>query len=103
MQNLITRKSYSTTMAISTLKKLIGKRYLQCGDGILSMPACRRRQRLFGENGTGRTSRASLGVKIEKLMESSPEEDSEDSCLKAFVRAIAGHAAQDTTAHDAGA
>ena len=42
-------------------------------------------------------------MKIEKLMESSPEEDHEDSCLKAFVREIAGQAAQDTTARDADA
>ena len=35
-------------------------------------------------------------MKIEKLMESSPQDDTNDTCLKAFVREIAGHAAQDT-------
>lgn len=54
-------------MAISTLKKLIAKRYLQRGDGILSMPERRRRKRLLGQHATGRTSRPSLGVKLEKL------------------------------------
>ena len=71
-----------------SLTKLIGKRYLQRGDGILRTPACRRRERLFGKRATGRTSRPSLGVKIEDLMRSSPEDDPNDTCLKAFVREV---------------
>ena len=30
------------------------------------------------------------------LMESSPQDDTNDTCLKAFVREVAAHAAQDT-------
>ena len=95
--NLIKTKGYSTTMALSTLRKLIAKRYLQRGDGIISMPACRRRERLFGAAATGRTSRKSLGVKQEKwltaMLEAAEYRVEDDSCVKAFVRLIAASAA----------
>ena len=46
--NLVKKVACRTTMAISTLTKLEAKRYLRRGDGIMTMPACRRRERLFG-------------------------------------------------------
>ena len=45
---------YSTTMALSTLRKLLGTQYLRRGDGILTTPESRRKERLFGASGTGR-------------------------------------------------
>ena len=45
---LVTTKGYSTTMALSTLNKLLAAQILRSGDGVFSMPESRRRERLFG-------------------------------------------------------
>ena len=101
--NLVNRAAYNTTMAISTLTKLEAKRILRRGDGILTMPACRRRERLFGQTGaTGRTSRPSLGVKLEKIYAINEIEVEDDTALEAFIRMIAGHAHADAVAEAAG-
>ena len=93
-------------MAISTLTKLEARRYLRRGDGIMTMPACRRRERLFGQHSnTGRMSRPSLGVKIEKLFEVADDgpEIEDDTVLAAYIRLIAGHAQADADEVDAAA
>ena len=80
---LTTTKGYSTTMAISTLKRLLGAQMLRRGDGILALPDSRRKERLLA----GRTSLATTLVKLEKLDQSyNPRHD---TCLKAFVRLLA--------------
>ena len=90
---LVQTKGYSTTMALSTLKKLLGKQYIRRGDGIISLPASRRKERLFGAAGAGRTKALSTGVKIEKL--ESDYDPREDTVLRAFVRALATRATAD--------
>ena len=89
--NLIQTKGYSTTMALSTLNKLLAVRYLRRGDGIESLPASRRRERLFGANGSGRTSSKRAASKCMELLMSSDDEYNprEDTCLKAFIRLLA--------------
>lgn len=87
-ERLVPTKGYSTSMALSTLKKLLAQRYLRRGDGIIATPESRRKERLFGEHGTGRSSRLCSNVKIEKLR-GSGYEPAEDTCLAAFVRLLA--------------
>lgn len=55
--------AYSTTMALSTLRKLLARKDFRRGGGI----EFRRRERLFGASGPGRSKRLSSGVKLEKL------------------------------------
>ena len=89
--NLTSKVKYSTTTAKSTLRNLLGRQQLRRGDGILSMPACRRNERLFGVTGMGRTKALSHGVKLENLgKEYDPRED---TCVKAYVRFISARAA----------
>lgn len=87
--------------SLKDLTKLEARRYLRRGDGIMTMPACRRRERLFGQiANTGRMTRPLLGVKIEKLFEvatDGPEID-DDTCLEAYIRLVAGHAHADAEA-----
>ena len=84
---LITTSGYNTSLAISTLKHLIIAQKLKRGagpDGV-SMPDCRRAERLFGS--VGRLSYASSHVKLEKLGDD--YDPKIDTCIKAFVRLIA--------------
>ena len=53
---LVLTKGYSTTMALSTLNKLLAAQVLRSGDGVFSIPESRRKERLFGASGAGRTS-----------------------------------------------
>ena len=53
-EQLVKSKGYSTTMALSTLRKLLATQYLRRGDGVLTTPDARRKERLFGAGGTGR-------------------------------------------------
>lgn len=93
---LVLTKGYSTTMALSTLNKLLGAQLLRSGDGVVSTPESRRKERLFGVTGCGRTKALSTGVKIEKIgCEYDPRDD---SCLKAFVRLMAARAEASATA-----
>ena len=78
-------------MAISTLRKLLGTQYLRRGDGILSTPDARRKERLFGETGPGRLYSAGTGMK--KFAEKDAYQPCDDTCLKAFVRLLATLAA----------
>ena len=82
-------------MAISTLNKLLGQKYLRQGDGIIATPASRRTERLFGKFGSGRTKPKSLG-KLENL--GSDYQPREDSCIKAFVCLLAEDALADAAA-----
>lgn len=76
------RHKNATTMAISTLNNLLALQYLRKGDGTISLPDGRRKERLFGEGGTGRLTCAG-GVKVE------PEYDPRaDTCINAFVRLL---------------
>ena len=84
---LVTTRGYGTTMALSTLNKLLGAQILRSGDGVHSIPESRRRERLFGASAAGRTKALSTGVKIEKL--GKDYEPREDSCMRAFVRLLA--------------
>ena len=82
-------KGYSTTMAISTLSKLLGAQMLRRGDGVLALPDSRRKERLLA----GRTKLASKEVKMEVLMRDyNPRED---TCIKAFVRLLAAQTPPD--------
>jgi hypothetical protein len=75
---------YATTQCISTLRKLLGAATLRRGDGVISLPESRRKERLLG---VGRTKLASKWVKSEVL--SRDYNPRKDTCIKAFVRALA--------------
>ena len=86
---LVTTKGYSTSLSISTLRKLLSLQYLRRGDGIIATPQSREKERLFGETGTGRLTLPSTGNKYEALLEYSPQAD---TCIKAFVHLLAERA-----------
>ena len=93
---LVAIKGYSTSMALSTLRKMLGKSYLRRGDGIVSMPAARRNERLFGQSGSGRTKLQRAGsCKLECL--GAEYDPREDTCIRAFVRLLAARAAQEAS------
>jgi len=58
---LVETKGYSTTMAISTFRKVEAAQVLQRGaaEGV-HMPESRRRERVFGEGGPGRSKALSI-------------------------------------------
>lgn len=84
---MVKTRGYSTSMALSTLKNLLAQRYLRRGDGIIATPASRRKERLFGHAGAGRSSTYNGNVKLEKLR-GSDYEPRLDTCIKAFVRLL---------------
>jgi hypothetical protein len=94
---IVRTKAYMTSCALSTLRKLLGKRYLTQGDGIWATPLSRQKERLFGETGTGRTS-AKRALQSCAAQPSSEADINprEDSCISAFVRLLAAEA---TAAH----
>ena len=49
--------------------------------------ASRRRERIFGETGTGRSKYLSTGIKLEQL--GAEYDPRNDTCLRAFVRMLA--------------
>jgi hypothetical protein len=81
-----------TTMAISTLNFLLTRGELRRGDGLVSTPESRRAERLFGEGGSGRIGLVSAGCKLEMLAGDGYTVRG-DTCVKAFVRAMATMAA----------
>ena len=86
-EQLVASKGYSTTMALSTLRKLLATQYLRRGDGIITTPDARRKERLFGVSGTGRLTHGSRGVKLEKLR-GNGYDPREDTCIAAFIRLL---------------
>lgn len=81
-------KGYSTTLALSVLNNLLATQYLRRGDGIIATPESRRKERLFGACGSGRTKAGSTGVKHETMLSGDDYEPREDTCIKAFVRLL---------------
>ena len=89
---IVKTKGYSTTMALSTLRKLLGSQYLRRGDGIVSTVNTRRAERLFGLKGSGHVKKGLVGaVKLEKLR-GDGYNPADDTCVKAFVRLSSAHA-----------
>ena len=85
--NLITTKGCKTTAALSVLKHMLATQVLRRGDGIIAMPDSRRKERLFGVHGRGRTKYLGGCIKLEKLR--SPDYDPRtDTCIKAFIRLL---------------
>ena len=64
---LVSTKGYSTTLAISLMRNLIATQKLRRGDGLISMPASRRNEQVFGVTGCGRSKFLRCGVKLENL------------------------------------
>ena len=95
--NLITTKGCPTTASLSVLKHMLATQVLRRGDGIIATPDSRRKERLFGVHGRGRTKSLGSGIKLEKLR--APDYDVRaDTCVKAFIRLLKeAAAAQDTT------
>ena len=91
--NLVKTKAYSTTMALSTLRNLLSKQYLRRGDGIISIPDSRRRERLFGD--LGRSKLRSAGIKHEIRLADPEYRPRDDTCLRAFVRLLAAKASSE--------
>ena len=86
-------KGYPTTAALSVLRHMLATQVLRRGDGIIATPESRRKERLFGVHGRGRTKCLSAGIKLEKLqtptLHATPDYDPRsDSCIKAFVRSL---------------
>ena len=83
-------KGYSTTSALSGLRKILGLRKLREGDFLHALRPSRIAARLFGENAIGRSS----AVKREMLdgTETTPEPHL-DTCVKAFARRLRARAA----------
>ena len=82
---LVSTSGYSTTMALSTLRNLLATQMLRRGDGVIATPDSRRKERLFGQHGPGRSKALSTGLKLEKLL--GPDYNPiHDTCMKAFVR-----------------
>ena len=88
-------KGNSTTMSLSTLNGLLTTKYLRQGDGIVSIPATRRAERVFGQFGTGRTRLRGLGKLETANADYVPRWD---TCLKAFVCELACRAAAEQAA-----
>ena len=88
---LVERKGYPTTASISCLQKMLAAKALRTGYGLEGMRLggieSRRRERVFGATGTGRSKALSTGIKIEKL--GADYEPEHDTCLQAFVRLLA--------------
>ena len=97
LATLIKSKGYPTTVAVSTIKNLLVSQYLRRGDGIIATPNSRRKERLFGISGSGRTTSISAGIKLERLM-IDHYDAVQDTCVKAFVRVIAMAAAASAAA-----
>ena len=87
--NLVTTKSMSTTMALSTLNHMLMQQQLRRGDGLFAIPDSRRTERLMC---TGRTKHASTGIKLEKLNCDDSYDPRSDTCVKAYVRLLAANA-----------
>ena len=87
---LVERKSYNTSMSVSTMNNLLVTQRLRRGDGPIVYPKSRRAERLFGAQ--GRTKRLSSNIKLEKLDATYVPRD--DTCVKAFVRHMALAATQ---------
>ena len=83
-------------MALSTLRKLLGKSYLRRGDGLFALPASRQHERLFGEGGHGRITRERAASSCLELIMGAEYNPRDDTCLKAFVRLLAARAASQT-------
>ena len=80
-------KGYSTSMMISTLKKLDGVQTLNRGASeTIAIPAHRMAQRVFGEGSLGRSKLLSAGPSMSVL--ASGYDPRMDTCVKALVRMI---------------
>ena len=86
---IITTKGYGGTAAVSTLTKMLATSQLRAGDGMFTMPASRKAERLFGEKATGRTKHVKLEYACDEAADYRPEND---TCLHAFVRNLAARA-----------
>ena len=68
---LVKRVGYTTTASLSILQKMLAGKALRTGYGIEALRVggieSRRRERIFGATGTGRSKGLSTGIKIEKL------------------------------------
>ena len=60
---LVNTKGYSTTMAVSTMNKVLAQQSLRRGDAAVSIPATRTHERLLT---AGRLTHGSTGVKHER-------------------------------------
>ena len=84
---LVATRGCSTSQALSTLQTLLAAQKLRRGEGPVTMAASQRNERLFGENGRGRSKDLASGIKVEKLGDDYMAK--EDTCIRAFVRLIA--------------
>lgn len=82
---LVETKGYSTTMALSTFRKVEAAQILRRGaGGEVQIPASRVSQRVFGEGGPGRSKALSTGLHMSQLGDG--YDPRADTCLAAFAR-----------------
>ena len=93
--NLIKTRGYPTTQALSVINHLLVSQVLREGSGLYATPESRRKERLFGENGAGRTKLLSSGMKLEaRVMAAEGYSPRHDTCIKAFVCLLAARASE---------
>ena len=80
---LVQTKGYSSTLSLSTMKKVLGAQSLRRDDAPVSIPDARRKERLMV---TGRSKHKSTGVKPERA--EGAIEPCKDSALNAYVRLL---------------
>ena len=98
------RKGDSSTMYSSVLNHLLITQVLRKGSGLYATPDARRKERLFGVSGPGRTSLPRSGVKLrsstqsrsksveERLRAETGYEPASDTCVKALIRLLVARA-----------
>jgi hypothetical protein len=84
---LVQTKGCPTMQSLSILSNLLVSKVLRQGDGMVDS---RRKERLFGATGSGRTSLPRAGAKLDRFGED--YDPLQDSCLAAFVRLMAEEA-----------
>jgi hypothetical protein len=84
---LVQTKGCPTMQSLSILSNLLVSKVLRQGDGTVDS---RRKERLFGATGSGRTSLPRAGAKLERLGED--YDPLQDSCMAAFVCLMAEEA-----------
>ena len=84
---LVHTRGYSTTMVLSTMRKLLGLQYLRLGDGLVATPMSRRKERLFGVYGSGRSSSMKV-LGMCDAVDGVAINPRQDTCIRAFVRIL---------------
>ena len=90
-EKIVQTKGYGTTMAMSTLAKMLGRKALEVGEAVLQglgIEPTKRAERVFGATGPGRSKLMHAGQKHSLIASQAEYDPRKDTCLEAFVRLI---------------